>query len=28
MIRGTFGNIRLKNVLAGGKEGYWTVVLP
>ena len=26
MIRGTFGNIRLKNVLAGGKEGYWTVV--
>jgi aconitate hydratase len=28
MIRGTFGNIRLKNLLAGGKEGYWTVVLP
>jgi aconitate hydratase len=28
MIRGTFANIRLKNVLAGGKEGYWTVVLP
>jgi aconitate hydratase len=28
MIRGTFGNIRLKNALAGGKEGYWTVVLP
>ena len=28
MIRGTFGNIRLKNVLADGKEGYWTVVLP
>ncbi|MGI8610354.1 MAG: aconitate hydratase AcnA [Candidatus Dormibacteria bacterium] len=28
MIRGTFGNIRLKNSLAGGKEGYWTVVLP
>jgi aconitate hydratase len=28
MIRGTFANIRLKNLLAGGKEGYWTVVLP
>ncbi|MFN2462915.1 MAG: aconitate hydratase AcnA [Candidatus Dormibacteria bacterium] len=28
MVRGTFGNIRLKNALAGGKEGYWTVVLP
>ncbi|GAC1330872.1 MAG: aconitate hydratase AcnA [Candidatus Dormibacteria bacterium] len=28
MIRGTFANIRLKNALAGGKEGYWTVVLP
>ncbi|MFN2465134.1 MAG: aconitate hydratase AcnA [Candidatus Dormibacteria bacterium] len=28
MVRGTFANIRLKNLLAGGKEGYWTVVLP
>ena len=28
MIRGTFGNIRLRNALADGKEGYWTVVLP
>ncbi len=28
MMRGTFGNIRLRNVLAGGKEGNWTVHLP
>ncbi|MDT8318379.1 MAG: aconitate hydratase AcnA [bacterium] len=28
MIRGTFGNIRLKNQLAGGKEGGYTVHLP
>jgi aconitate hydratase len=28
MIRGTFGNIRLRNQLADGKEGYWTVHLP
>lgn len=28
MMRGTFGNIRLKNVLAGGKEGGYTVHLP
>jgi aconitate hydratase len=28
MMRGTFGNIRLRNVLAGGKEGNWTEHLP
>jgi len=28
MMRGTFGNIRLRNALAGGKEGNWTVHLP
>jgi aconitate hydratase A / 2-methylisocitrate dehydratase len=28
MVRGTFGNIRLRNHLAGGKEGYYTVHLP
>jgi len=28
MVRGTFGNIRLKNQLAGGKEGGYTVHLP
>ena len=28
MMRGTFGNIRLRNQLAPGKEGPWTVHLP
>ena len=28
MARGTFGNIRLRNRLVGGKEGYYTVHLP
>jgi aconitate hydratase len=28
MVRGTFGNIRLRNKLAGGKEGGYTVHLP
>lgn len=28
MIRGTFGNIRLRNQLVPGKEGDWTVHLP
>ncbi len=28
MVRGTFGNIRLRNRLAGDKEGPYTVVLP
>ncbi|MDW8359339.1 MAG: aconitate hydratase AcnA [Candidatus Caldarchaeum sp.] len=28
MIRGTFGNIRLKNHLVEGKEGWWTVYHP
>jgi aconitate hydratase len=28
MVRGTFGNIRLRNKLVGGKEGYYTVHLP
>jgi aconitate hydratase len=28
MVRGTFGNIRLRNELAGGKEGGYTVYLP
>ena len=28
MMRGTFGNIRLRNQLAGGKEGNWTEHLP
>ena len=28
MMRGTFGNIRLRNALADGKEGNWTVHLP
>ena len=28
MMRGTFGNIRLRNALAVGKEGNWTEYLP
>ncbi len=28
MMRGTFANIRLRNLLAPGKEGYWTTHLP
>jgi aconitate hydratase len=28
MMRGTFGNIRIRNRLAEGKEGNWTVHLP
>ncbi|HKV90249.1 MAG TPA: aconitate hydratase AcnA [Thermoplasmata archaeon] len=28
MVRGTFANVRLKNQLAGGKEGGFTTVLP
>jgi aconitate hydratase len=28
MMRGTFGNIRIKNKLAEGKEGNWTVHVP
>ncbi len=28
MVRGTFGNIRLRNRLTPGKEGYYTVHLP
>jgi aconitate hydratase len=28
MMRGTFGNIRLRNALAGGREGNWTEYLP
>jgi aconitate hydratase len=28
MMRGTFGNIRLRNQLVPGKEGYWTIHLP
>jgi len=28
MMRGTFANIRLRNALAGGREGGWTVHLP
>jgi len=28
MIRGTFGNIRLKNLLVEGREGWWTVYHP
>jgi aconitate hydratase len=28
MMRGTFANIRLRNALAGGREGPWTVHLP
>src|SRR5207237_8950753 len=28
MVRGTFANIRLRNALAGEKEGGWTVHLP
>ena len=28
MVRGTFGNIRLRNRLVAGKEGYYTVHLP
>jgi aconitate hydratase len=28
MVRGTFGNIRLRNHLAEGKEGFYTVHLP
>ena len=28
MMRGTFGNIRLRNALAAGKEGNWTEYLP
>jgi len=28
MMRGTFGNVRLKNLMVPGKEGGWTVYLP
>jgi aconitate hydratase len=28
MIRGTFANIRLRNLLIPGKEGYYTIYLP
>src|SRR5262249_52265108 len=28
MVRGTFANVRLRNKLAGGTEGPWTVHLP
>jgi aconitase A len=28
MMRGTFGNIRLRNQLVAGKEGFWTEYLP
>jgi aconitate hydratase len=28
MMRGTFGNIRLRNEIAGDREGYWTRHLP
>jgi len=28
MMRGTFGNIRLRNELAAGKEGFWTAHQP
>ncbi|MDI3339343.1 MAG: aconitate hydratase AcnA [Sphaerobacter sp.] len=28
MVRGTFANIRLRNKLAGGREGNWTTHLP
>jgi aconitate hydratase len=28
MMRGTFGNVRIKNRLVPGKEGNWTVHLP
>jgi aconitate hydratase len=28
MMRGTFANIRLRNELAGGKEGWWTAEAP
>jgi aconitase A len=28
MVRGTFANIRLRNQLVPGREGYWTVYLP
>jgi aconitate hydratase len=28
MMRGTFGNIRIKNRLVGGKEGSWTLKFP
>jgi aconitate hydratase len=28
MVRGTFANIRLRNEVAGGREGYWTRHLP
>ncbi|MEO7435471.1 MAG: aconitate hydratase, partial [Candidatus Binatia bacterium] len=28
MVRGTFGNVRLRNELVGGKEGDWTQYLP
>ncbi len=28
MMRGTFANIRLKNELTGGKEGWWTAAAP
>src|SRR6185503_14138076 len=28
MMRGTFANIRLRNELAGGREGWWTATTP
>ena len=28
MVRGTFANVRLRNLLVPGSEGTWTVHLP
>jgi len=28
MTRGTFANVRIKNLMAGGKEGGWTTLMP
>ncbi len=28
MVRGTFANVRLKNLLVPGSEGWWTIYLP
>jgi len=28
MMRGTFANVRIKNAMAGGKEGGWTKLMP
>ena len=28
MMRGTYGNVRIRNRMADGREGWWTKVYP